>query len=103
MSAAILQLTTLLGVLLFGLGLTGIVLRRNVLAVLLGFQLMGVGAVVTLAAFAHFHADDSAQVMALIATAAGVGQAMVLLSLLCLRHRRGGDTDLGKRSPEFEG
>lgn len=103
MSAAILQLTTLLGVLLFGLGLTGIVLRRNVLAVLLGFQLMGVGAVVTLAAFAHFHADDSGQVIALITLAAGVGQAVVLLSLLCLRLRRGGDTDLGRRSPEFEG
>ncbi len=103
MNAAILQVTTLLGLLLFGFGLTGIVLRRNGLAVILGFQLMGVGSVVALTAFAHSHADDSGQVMALIALAAGVGQAIVVLSLLCVRHRRGGDIDLDKRSPEFEG
>ena len=100
MSTAIRKATALFGLLLFGLGLTGIVLRRNGLAVILGFQLMGVGSVVALTAFAPSHADDSGQVMAL---AAGVGQAIVALSLLCLRHRHGGDTDLDKRSPEFEG
>ncbi len=103
MSAATLQVTTLLSLLLFGLGLTGIVLRRNGLAVILGFQLMGMGSVVALTAFAHSHGDDSGQVMALIALTAGVAQAIVALSLLCLRHRGGGDTDLDNRSPDFEG
>ena len=103
MSMAILQVTTLLGLLLFGLGLIRILLRRNGLAVILGFQLMSVGSVVALVAFAHFHGDSSGQVMGMIALAAGVGQALVTLSLLCLRYRRGGDTDLDSRLQEFEG
>jgi len=103
MNMAILQVTTLLGLLLFGLGLISILMQCNGLAVILGFQLMSVGSVVTIVAFAHFHDDYSGQMMGLIALAAGVGQALVTLSLLCLRYRRGGDTDLDNRLQEFEG
>jgi NADH:ubiquinone oxidoreductase subunit K len=100
---AAMQVTILLGLVLFGLGLTGILVRRNGLSVILGFQLMGVGSVVALAAFAHHHADRAGEVVALIVLAAGVAQALVALSLLCLRDRRGGDVDMEQRLPEFEG
>ena len=103
MNPAVLQLTILFSLILFGTGLTGILVRRNGLSVILGFQLMAIGSVVALSAFAHFHSDRSGEVVALIALAAAVAQAIVMLSLLCLRYRRGGDIDLEQRSGEFEG
>ena len=91
MSAVLLgEVTSLLGVVLFGLGLAGVLLRRNRLSAALGSQLMGVGAVLALSAFAHHRADRAGQAAALIALTAVVAQGAVALSLVVLHHRRGG-------------
>ena len=102
MSAAALQVSLLVGLLLSGLGLTGILVRRNGLSIVLGIQLMGIGAVLAMTAFAHHHADSAGRAAALIALAAVVAQAAVILSLVCLNRRRAAAAEAGAQQPELE-
>lgn len=102
MSAAALQVTLLVSLLLFGLGLAGILVRNNGLSVVLGIQLMGSGAVLAMAAFAHHHADSAGRAAALIALAAVAAQAAVILSLVYRHHRRAASVEGGQRSEPEE-
>ena len=73
-----------LSLILFGLGLTGILLRRNGLAIVLSVQLLFCGCYLALASFAATHDGGAAagRISALLAATAAVAQAAVTLSLL---------------------
>jgi NADH-quinone oxidoreductase subunit K len=72
-----------LAAVLFGLGLIGVLLRRNVLIVLMSVELMLNAANLTLITFARAHGQSHGQgfaffVMALAAAEAAVGLAIVV-------------------------
>ena len=72
-----------LAAVLFGLGLMGVLLRRNILIVLMSVELMLNAANLTLITFARSHGQASGQgiaffVMALAAAEAAVGLAIVV-------------------------
>ncbi len=72
-----------LAAVLFGLGLCGVILRRNVLIMLMSIELMLNAANMTLIAFSRAWGDSSGQgiaffVMALAAAEAAVGLAIVV-------------------------
>lgn len=72
-----------LGAILFTLGLLTVLLRRNVLVVLMGIELMLNAVNLTLVAFSHYSADTSGQilvffVMTVAAAEAGVGLALAV-------------------------
>jgi NADH-quinone oxidoreductase subunit K len=72
-----------LAAVLFGLGLIGVLLRRNILIVLMSVELMLNAANMTLITFARAHGESAGQgiaffVMALAAAEAAVGLAIVV-------------------------
>jgi NADH-quinone oxidoreductase subunit K len=72
-----------LAAVLFGLGLIGVMLRRNLLIVLMSVELMLNAANMTLITFARAHGESAGQgiaffVMALAAAEAAVGLAIVV-------------------------
>ena|SRR5438132_12483884 len=72
----------LLGALLFGIGLLGVLLRRNALIVLMGVELMLNGANLTLLAFAHVHRDMRGHALAFLVIAIAAAEAAVGLAIL---------------------
>ena len=72
-----------LAALLFGVGLLGVLLRRNILIVLMSVELMLNAANITIISFARAHGESQGQgiaffVMALAAAEAAVGLALVV-------------------------
>lgn len=72
-----------LAALLFGVGLLGVLLRRNILIVLMSVELMLNAANITIISFARAHGESQGQgiaffVMALAAAEAAVGLAIVV-------------------------
>ena len=76
-----------LSLILFGLGLAGVLLRRNGLSIVLSVQLLFAGCYLALATFAAVHDGDGGaaadgRISSLLAATAAVAQAVVTLSLL---------------------
>lgn len=72
-----------LGAILFSIGMLTVLLRKNVLVMLMGIELMLNAVNLTLVAFSHFTADVSGQilvffVMTVAAAEAGVGLALAV-------------------------
>lgn len=84
--AAYLQHYVTLGTLLFGLGLVGFLVRRNVIVIFLCVELMLQGVALCLIAWGRYHDDWSGQMLVtfMIAVAAcEAGVALVLVLMLC--------------------
>jgi NADH:ubiquinone oxidoreductase subunit K len=95
MSQVGLQHFLVLGAVLFSLGITCVVTRRNAVAVLIGIELMLNAAGINLMAFAHYRnaqIDGSIFVLFLIVLAAA--EAVVGLALILAIHRRLRSVDL---------
>jgi NADH-quinone oxidoreductase subunit K len=71
----------ILAAVLFGIGAAG-VLRRNVLMVLMGIELMLNSANLTLLAFAHSWSDQRAHVLVLLVIATAAAEAAVGLAIV---------------------
>jgi len=67
---------------LFGVGVLGVILRRNALIVLMSVELMLNAANLTLVAFAHSHHDSRAHVFAFLVMAVAAAEAAVGLAIL---------------------
>lgn len=73
----------ILGAMLFSIGMLAVLLRRNVLVMLMGIELMLNAVNLTFVAFSHFTSDVSGQilvffVMTVAAAEAGVGLALAV-------------------------
>lgn len=77
---------------LFGIGATGVLLRRNLVAMLIGIELMLNAVIINLVAFAHFtpgHAGEG-QIFALFVIGVAAAEAAVGLSIILAVHRARG-------------
>ena len=85
----------LLGALLFGLGVIGVILRRNALIMLMGVELQLNAANLTLVAFSRAHHDAHAQAFAFIVIAVAAAEAAVGLAIVVgiFRNRRSVNLD----------
>jgi NADH-quinone oxidoreductase subunit K len=72
----------ILGALLFGLGVIGVILRRNALIVLMSVEIMLNAANLTLVAFGRAHHDTRAHVFAFLVMAVAAAEAAVGLAIV---------------------
>ena len=79
---------------LFCIGLAGMLMRRNALAVVLSSGLMFNAAALNIAGFARLHADLSGELFALFALVFAALQVGAGLGIVIGLHRLRGNTDL---------
>jgi NADH-quinone oxidoreductase subunit K len=78
----------LTGALLFGLGMTGFVARRNLIVMFLCTEMMFQGVVVTLVAFSRYHLNFDGQVFVIFVLTIAAAEAAMALGLVVLLFRR---------------
>ena len=83
-----------LSFLLFGIGLIGILTRRNLIVVLMSIELMLNAVNLNLIAFSYQLADLTGQVFAVFTIAVAAGEAAVGLGILLALYRLRGTTHL---------
>jgi NADH-quinone oxidoreductase subunit K len=76
--------------LLFAIGITGVILRRNVVVVLMSIELILNAANINLVAFSRVHQHTTGQVFALFVMAVAVAEAAVGLGILIALFRNRG-------------
>ena len=88
-----------LSVLLFSVGVVGVVSRRNVFTVFMSIELMLNAANLAFISFSRFHEQLDGQVLALMIMAVAAAEAAIALSVVILLHKHKGklDTDLFTR------
>ncbi len=72
----------ILGAVLFIIGVSGVLLRRNVLIVLLSLELMLNSVNINLVAFSHFHGDFRGQIIAIFVIAITAAEVAIALGVL---------------------
>ena len=73
--------------LLFAIGITGVILRRNVVVVLMSIELILNAANINLVAFSRVHQHTTGQVFALFVMAVAVAEAAVGLAIIIAVYR----------------
>ena len=76
-----------LSLLLFGIGLVGVLTRRNTIIVLMSLELMFNAANINLVAFSHQLRDIAGQAFAIYVVAIAAGEAAVALAILIALYR----------------
>ena len=84
----------ILSAILFGIGLLGVVTRRNAVIVLMGLELMLNAANLAFVAFSRHHGNNQGQVFAFIVIAVAAAEAAVALSILIALYRLKGSVTL---------
>lgn len=79
---------------LFGIGLTGFLTRRNLITMFLCAEMMLQGVAINFAAFARHHGNLSGQVFVLFIVAVAACEAGVALALILVLYRRGKSLDV---------
>lgn len=83
-----------LGAVLFGLGLTGFLTRRNLITMFLCLELMLQGVALNFAAFARWHAQMYGQVFVIFAVAVAAAEAALALALFLTLYRQARSMDV---------
>lgn len=91
-----------LSLVLFAIGLVGVLLRRNLIVVLMSIELMLNSVNLNLIAFSHHLADLTGQVFAVFTITVAAGEAAVGLGILIALFRLRGTTELD-RATELQG
>ena len=86
----------LISAILFCIGLVGMLLRRNALAVVLGAGLMFNAAALNIASFSRIHGELSGELFALFALVFAALQVAVGLAIVIALHRTRGDVNLDR-------
>ena len=79
---------------LFGLGLTGFLTRRNLITMFLCGELMLQGVALNFAAFSRFHAQMYGQVFVVFAVAVAAAEAALALALALVLYRQARSMDV---------
>ena len=85
-----------LSALLFGIGLFGILTRRNAIIVLMSVEIILNAAILNFVAFASYANDPGGQVFALLAIAVAAGEAAVGLAIFLNVYATHGTIELDK-------
>ena len=91
---ALLQNYLIVGALLFGIGLIGVLARRNAIVVFLSVELMLQGVSVSLVAFSRFHNDWGGQMLVVFIITVAACEAAIALALVLMLFRTSGSLDL---------
>jgi len=83
-----------LSALLFGMGVTGVLLRRNVVVIIMSVELMLNAANLALVAFSRFLPGHDGQVLAFLVIAIAAAEAAVGLALVVHVARQRGTVDV---------
>jgi len=95
MTAAI-ELAVATGVVLFGVGLIGLLVRRNLLIMLMCVELMLNGCNVLLVAYSRLWADQAGHMMAFVVIAVAAAEVGVGLGIVLSLFRRRDTLDVGR-------
>jgi NADH:ubiquinone oxidoreductase subunit K len=83
----------ILSVILFCIGILGVVSRRNVFTVFMSIELMLNAANLTFVAFARLHESMDGHVLALMVMAVAAAEAALALAIVILLHKHKGKLD----------
>ena len=84
----------ILSLVLFGVGVTGVLIRRNLIIVLMSIELILNAVNINLVAFSYQLSDLSGQVFAIFTITIAAGEAAVGLGILLALYRLRSTTDL---------
>jgi NADH-quinone oxidoreductase subunit K len=85
---AVLTNCLVLGGLLFALGMTGFLVRRNLIVMFLSVEMMLQGVSISLVAWSRFHGDWGGQMLVLFIIAVAAAEAGIALALILVAFRR---------------
>jgi NADH-quinone oxidoreductase subunit K len=85
----------LLSVLLFSIGVMGVLLRRNAIIIFMCIELMLNAVNLLMVAFSAHHGDGKGQVFVFFIMAVAAAEVAVGLSILIMMHRNTNTTDIG--------
>jgi NADH-quinone oxidoreductase subunit K len=91
---ALLQNYLIVGAALFALGLTGFLVRRNVVVMFLAIEMMLQGISLSLTAWGRFHGDWGGQVLVVLVITVAACEAGVALGLVLMLCRDVGNLDI---------
>ncbi|MBM4089526.1 MAG: NADH-quinone oxidoreductase subunit NuoK [Planctomycetes bacterium] len=92
--AALLHNYLLVGMVLFVIGMTGFLIRRNLIVMFLCVEMMLQGISLSLAAWGRYHNDWGGQMMILFIIAVASCEAAIALTLVLVVSRRTGNLDV---------
>lgn len=92
--AALLQNYLIVGGLLFGIGLIGFVVRRNMIVMFLCAEMMLQGVSVTAIAFGRYHNDWGGQMLVIFIIAVAAAEAGIALALVLMLFHKSGTLDM---------
>ena len=81
-------------IVLFCLGLLGVIIRRNLIVMYMGLELMLNAANLTLVSFSHFRDNLDGQVMVFFVITVAAAEVAVGLALIVALHRKRQTTDV---------
>ena len=83
-----------LSIVLFSIGVAGVLIRRNALVVFMCIELMLNAVNLLMVAFSNYHADPAGQVFVFFIMAVAAAEVAVGLAILVLTYRNTGSTDV---------
>ncbi|MCR4412253.1 MAG: NADH-quinone oxidoreductase subunit NuoK [Thermoguttaceae bacterium] len=92
--AAMLVHYLVVGAMLFGLGATGFLARRNIIVMFLCAEMMLQGVSLSLVAWSRYHDDFGGQLLVLFIIAVAACEAAIALALVLMLFRRRGSLDI---------
>lgn len=92
--AQLLQNYLVVGVLLFGIGLVGVLTRRNMIVIFLSIELMLQAVSLNLVAFARYYNNFSGQVFVIAVITVAACEAAIVMALLLMLYRDSHSLDI---------
>jgi NADH-quinone oxidoreductase subunit K len=92
--AALLQNYLIVGGLLFGIGLLGFIVRRNMIVMFLCAEMMLQGVSVSAIAFGRYHNDWGGQMLVIFIIAVAAAEAGIALALILMLFHKSGTLDM---------
>ncbi|HRX78253.1 MAG: NADH-quinone oxidoreductase subunit NuoK [Planctomycetaceae bacterium] len=92
--AALLQNYLVVGGLLFGIGLLGFMVRRNMIVMFLCAEMMLQGVSVSAIAFGRYHNDWGGQMLVIFIIAVAAAEAGIALALILMLYHKSGTLDM---------
>lgn len=91
---ALLQNYLVVGALLFGLGLVGLLVRRNLIVMFLCAEMMLQGVSLSLVAWGRYHGDWGGQIFVVFMIAVAACEAAIALALILILAKQTGSLDI---------
>jgi len=92
--AALLQNYLVVGGLLFGIGVLGFIVRRNMIVMFLSAEMMLQGVSVSAIAFGRYHNDWGGQMLVIFIIAVAAAEAGIALALILMLFHKSGTLDM---------